>query len=358
MARAVTLKRTALQLMHDLKADATALGASVLAGRTGLRKARREFASTQFPSRGRSAVPIQKGTDVATDEEASASRNRYKSVAGRGKDGFQIASRAYYLRHHSFVGCSSNGNGSTGLQAALPPVQPAGMAKNYISHVIVIIQENRSFENFFAGWPGANAPMTGCASPAPPPSGSVRLTAPTSSEHRLGSNPACPAGDSLVALHQVTFETNSDLAHDWGSSMVDWNKGQMDGFTAFGTKRGAYQAYEYIEHSQIEPYRTMAEQYVLADEMFPTEFGGSFTGHLTLVAGTDDIKLPTEAEVNFASHTPDDCDSPPGTKTSYLTPNREVHFFDGPFPCFDQFNTAAQVLDDAKSRGRFMRPKS
>ena len=36
----------------------------------------------------------------------------------------------------------------------------------------------------------------------------------------------------------------------------------------------------------------MAQQYVLADEMFPTEFGGSFTAHLTLVAGTDDIKLP------------------------------------------------------------------
>ncbi len=130
--------------------------------------------------------------------------------------------------------------------------------------------------------------------------------------------------------------------------MVDWNNGQMDGFTAFGTNRGRYQAYEYIEHSQIAPYRTMAKRYVLADEMFPTEFGGSFTAHLTLVAGTDDIKLPSEAEVNFASHTPDDCDSPPSTKTSYLTPDRIVHFFQGPFPCFDQFNTAAEVLDDAK----------
>ncbi len=246
------------------------------------------------------------------------------------------------------VGCSSNGNESSGVAAALPPVQPGGMAKNYISHVIVIIQENRSFENFFAGWPGANAPMTGCASPAPPPSGSMRSTAATSSVQKLGSGSGCPGHDSLVTLHQVTFQNNADLAHDWGSSMVDWNKGQMDGFSAYGTKNGPDQAYAYVEHSQIEPYRTMAQQYVLADEMFPTEFGGSFTAHLTLVAGTDDIKLPTEAEVNFASHTPDDCDSPPGTKTSYLTPNREVHFFDGPFPCFDQFNTAAQVLDDAK----------
>lgn len=243
------------------------------------------------------------------------------------------------------VGCSSNGNARPALQGALPPVQPAGSAKNYLSHVIVIIQENRSFENFFAGWPGADAPMTGCASP--PPSGSARsITAP--SEEHPHSDSRCPAGDSLVTLHQVTFQNNPDLAHDWGSSMVDWNNGQMDGFSAFGAKRGPNQAYAYVEHSQIAPYRTMAQQYVLADEMFPTEFGGSFTGHLTLVAGTDDIKLPGQAEVNFPSQAPDDCDSPPGTKSSYLTSNRVVHAFQGPFPCFDQFNTIAQVLDDAK----------
>ena len=128
---------------------------------------------------------------------------------------------------------------------------------------------------------------------------------------------------------------------------MDWNNGQMDGFTKFGTKHGLYQAYDYIDHPEIQPYLTMAQQYVLADEMFPTEFGGSFTGHLTLVAGTDDIKLPGEAEVNFPSHAPDDCDSAPGTKTSYLTPNRSVHYFKGPFPCFDQFNTSAQMLDNA-----------
>ncbi len=151
-----------------------------------------------------------------------------------------------------------------------------------------------------------------------------------------------------MTLHQVTFKDNADLEHDWGSSMIEWNKGQMDGFSAYGTKQGPHQAYAYVQHSQIEPYRLMAKQYVLADEMFPTEFGGSFTAHLTLVAGTDDIKLPSEAEVNFPSHAPDDCDSQPGTKSSYLTPDRVVHFFDGPFPCFDQFNTIAQVLDNAQ----------
>jgi phospholipase C len=251
------------------------------------------------------------------------------------------------------VGCSSNGtqqggpasaDGQRALPAMLPP---GGSVGQYIKNVVVIIQENRSFEDFFAGYPGANAPLSGCASP--PPTGSVRFSQVrrVPRPQSTGSGSGCPSGDTLVKLHEVTFENNADLEHDWGSSMVDWNKGQMDGFSAYGTKQALYQAYAYMDHSQIAPYWDMAKDYVLADEMFPTEFGGSFTAHLTLVAGTDDIELPKEAEVNFPSHAPDDCDSPPGTKSSYLTPGRVVHFFQGPFPCFDQYNTIAPVLDKA-----------
>ena len=48
------------------------------------------------------------------------------------------------------------------------PVRPAigHPTGQYIKHVVVIIQENRSFENFFAGYPGADAPMFGCAGPS------------------------------------------------------------------------------------------------------------------------------------------------------------------------------------------------
>jgi phospholipase C len=216
--------------------------------------------------------------------------------------------------------------------ALLPPA--GGSASQYLSHVIVIVQENRSFENFFAGYPGANAPTRGCAVHAPGETAKPSY--------------GCPPGDVQVPLHQVTFETNADLGHNWHSSVVDWHGGGMDGFSKRkGGRSNGYPAYEYIEQSQIRPYWTIAKQYVLADAMFPTEFGGSFTAHLTLVAGTDDIKLPGQAEVDFPNAAPDDCDSPPGTKSSYLTTNRVEHFYKGPFPCFNQFNTIAQVLDGA-----------
>ena len=49
----------------------------------------------------------------------------------------------------------------------LPPVSEAsdggGPVGKYVQHVVVVVQENRSFENFFAGYPGADAPTYGYA---------------------------------------------------------------------------------------------------------------------------------------------------------------------------------------------------
>lgn len=247
--------------------------------------------------------------------------------------------------------CSTNNQSFTGAPAGLArhaAVRHASGSgpQGKITNVVVIIQENRSFEDFFAGYPGANAPTYGCGA-SPPPSGSER---PIENEplHPLTSA-SCPPGDQQIPLRKVTFKSNPDLRYDWHSSMVDWNNGRMDGWTAWPEKNGYYMGYTYVDQTDVQPYWTMAQQYVLADAMFPTEFGGGFTGHLTLVAGTDDIKLPGRAEVNSPNAFPEDCDSPSGTVSSYVgeKPYRKLHFNQGPFPCFDQFNTMAQVLDNA-----------
>ncbi len=230
------------------------------------------------------------------------------------------------------AGCSSNSGAPSGAQNPLPFARPASRP---IKNVIVIIQENRSLENFFAGYPGANAPAFGCAI--------------SQSTKGRDAGSGCPHGDVSVPLQKDTFESNpGTLPHDWASSMTDWNRGRMDGFSKTGPRSDPHAPYAYIDRSQVRPYWSMARQYVLADEMFPTEFGGSFTGHLTLVAGTDDLKPPSKAEVDFPTAGPYDCDSAPGTTTSYLLSNPyRKERYNGPFPCFDQFNTMAQVLDNA-----------
>jgi phospholipase C len=248
-----------------------------------------------------------------------------------------VASAALFMT----AGCGANGAISNVSPPRAPDVRPATghPVSQYISHVIVIVQENRSFENFFAGFPGANAPMYGCAS-----SGSGL---PALRMHK-GSSSLCPPSDTEVPLHPITF-VGPDLRHDWYSSMASWDNGKMDGFWKFGGhSSGADAAYAYVNPDLIAPYLYLANNYVLADEMFPTEFGGSFTAHLTLVAGTDNISnRPLRAEVDFPDVPPDDCDSPPGTTSAFITKDRKKHHT-GPFPCFNQFNTLAEVMDKAK----------
>jgi phospholipase C len=217
-----------------------------------------------------------------------------------------------------------------------------GTASQYISHVVVIIQENRSFENFFTGYPGADAPGSGCAIPEKSTRGEIlRRIA------RRSSSSDCPPGDVSIALKPITFNS-VDLGHEWKAAQVSWDHGKMDGFSKFCCKGGSYPAYAYVERSLIQPYWDIAQQYVLADEMFPTEWGGSFTGHLNLVAGTDEIdQSPAEAEIDNPTKGPYDCDSPPSTVSSYVTSKKKVEVDKGPFPCFDQWHSIADVLDNA-----------
>jgi phospholipase C len=232
------------------------------------------------------------------------------------------------LRILALLGLVVSGACSSGNTVpSFPAAQPAsysptagGPVGKYLKHIVVIIQENRSFENFFAGYPGADAPMYGYA--------------------------LKNGGRVKVLLHGITFH-GSDLRHDWYSSMVDWDNGRMDGFDAFGRNppNPPNAAYAYVKQDLIVPYWTMAHQYVLLDHLFPTEFGGSFTAHLTLIAGTDNL-TPTTAEVDFPSAAPDDCDSPPGTHSDVLD-NLRKETYDGPYPCFTQFNTIAKTLDAA-----------
>jgi phospholipase C len=220
------------------------------------------------------------------------------------------------------AGCSSSGSSNVEPQSA-PPLSRVrngpSTVSGKISHVVVIIQENRSFENFFAGYPRADAPTWGWA---------------LSDGKRVKVN-----------LHQITFEVGPNLSHLWKAGINDWQNGDMDGFSKYGLHHDDA-AYAFVERSQVQPYWDMAKQYVLAAHMFPTEFGPSWTGHITLVAGTDNLS-PDLAVADFSSGAFNSCDSPQGTQTSTVDQYRHEDIDGGPFPCFTQFRSMADSLDAA-----------
>src|SRR5215469_427457 len=169
------------------------------------------------------------------------------------------------------------------LVPAAPVVQHATSPAGIIKHVVIIVEENRSFENMFAGWPKADAPMYGY----------------DHNGERVNLHSMTYANDCYV----VSGFSGCDLGHLWHQAIQSWNGGKMNGFdlTGLGTlgsgpPAGTY-PYAYMDHTEIAPYRDLAAQYVLADHMFPTEFGTSFTAHQDLIAGTTQVS-PGESLVN------------------------------------------------------------
>ncbi len=191
-----------------------------------------------------------------------------------------------------------------------------------LKHIVIIVQENRSFDNLFAGYPGADAPTYGYL--------------------HTGAK---------VALKQIEFWPPARLNHLWKAGIQDWAGGAMNGFDlpGVGQPLPPLYMYAYLQHAQVKPYWDMANQYVLADHMFPTEFGPSYTAHQNLIAGSTEIQkgeavinLPTlDGEVQRG-----DCLAPKGTTTDLVNTQRQVLRNAGPPPCFT-YPSMADSMDAA-----------
>jgi phospholipase C len=221
-----------------------------------------------------------------------------------------------------------------GPREALPPaaIEPSDQTSartplgRYIKHVVIVIQENRSFDNLFDGFPGADTQSWGYMSTG-----------------------------AQVALQPIPFEVR-DMAHYFATGVMDYDNGKMDEFNlnpTTGANTIGQFAYSYLERNEVAPYWTLGKRYVLADHMFPTMFGPSFSAHLTLIAGTADLS-PRETEADFPSSEPWGCDAPTGTTTEVVDVSRIES--PGPFPCFTQFRTMADTLDAAHVSWKYYAP--
>ena len=174
--------------------------------------------------------------------------------------------------------------GSAPLKNGFAPSHRASGATCTISciqHVVVVIQENRSLDNLF-GDPRGHVP------------GLRRHTTGIANCPSILVNPN-------IKLAAVKLEYPKDVNHSWASSLKSFDQGKMDGFCydAFYYDPPSL-PYAYVPDTPDEagPYWQMASQYVIADQMFPTEFGASFTSHLMLVAGNDDLTAGNDALVD------------------------------------------------------------
>ncbi len=239
----------------------------------------------------------------------------------------------------AFSACSSTLAGYTPSQTT--PASPAPLGS--IQHVIVLVQENRSFVNLFMGYPGADAPTEGACKPNP----ALKLC--------LDGKP--------VRLKEITLESNGqqggqDIGHDHAVFETEFDGGKMDGFndipsgTAGNGPPALLYPYAYVEKSETKPYWNLAKGFTLGDRMFSTETSDSFVAHQQIVAGTTRINAQ-ESLVDTPSGFPWGCDAPIGTQVPVIKVDGTVDTQSHIFPCFTQYKTMADVLDAANVSWKF-----
>ena len=148
-----------------------------------------------------------------------------------------------------------------------------------IQHVVVLMQENHTFDNYFGTYPGADGIPAGICMPR---------------------DPANPSAGCVTSYHLPSHRT-IDLSHGTDVAGIALNGGKLDGFVYAQNKRNlpGETAMGYYDGSDLPFYWNLASSSVLADRFFSSDAGGSKENHLYWVAAQSGGGSVPEAGYTF-----------------------------------------------------------
>jgi phospholipase C len=223
-----------------------------------------------------------------------------------------------------------------------------------IQHIVIVMQENRTFDGLFQGYPGSNTQSFGFDSHG------VKRT-----------------------LQPISLAYPTDINHLRVQFLANYDGGRMDGFdkeiftfcgvllsgcscptndqlndpscwvygTHFPPGSTTPLGYAYVPRTEVQPFWDMAAQYAIGDDFFPSNNGPSYVSHQYMIAGESGhvAEIPSDFNQTWG------CDAPAPTTTAVLSivnpqpsyntfPQQFGNELPGPFPCFS-YNTIATQLD-------------
>ena len=183
--------------------------------------------------------------------------------------------------------------------ASSPLVASVASTPSKIQHLIFIVQENHSFDNYFGTYLGANGFPVGISIPINPMKTSLGYIQPF---HLNVAQPVFIVGDELppgvsepeelesksaATVSPFPFQNESigrDLSHSWRVAHIAYNGGKMDGFIL---GEGSTLTMGYYDRKDIPYYWDYADNFVLDDNFFSSLMGPSFPNHLYIASGTN-----------------------------------------------------------------------
>jgi acid phosphatase len=168
------------------------------------------------------------------------------------------------------------------------PVADAAGPLDRINHLIVIYQENWSFDSLYGEFPGANGiDNAGATLAQVDKNGKPYATLPQAMDNTLKPptpDTRFPAGLPVqpfdIAKYAAPDQKFPDLGSGFYQEQYQIDGGKMDKFAAWSPNPGLVLGYY---NSTFLPVGKLAQQYTLADNLFHAAFGGSFLNHFWLI---------------------------------------------------------------------------
>src|ERR1700751_1250707 len=169
-------------------------------------------------------------------------------------------------------------HGCGGGSVTSPPVLAACAKLTDIEHVVILIQENRSFDHYFGSYRGVHGfsdKSPAFAQPDP-------------------ANTGNPPTGILQPFHLDTSTTNAacthDITHDWVPQHQSWNNGAMNGFVTsrLAAPNDAILTMGYYNRLDIPYYYAIADGFTICDNYFCSVIGPTDPNRLYTMAASID----------------------------------------------------------------------
>ncbi len=197
-----------------------------------------------------------------------------------------------------------------------------GGGLNNIRHIVFMVKENRTFDNYFGLFPNTSGTTIGQISTG-----------------------------QTISLSPATDTMPYDLGHSWQDARTAIHFGFMNQFDLVlnGNKNGQYLGYTQFKQADIPNYWTYAQKFTLADHMFSSLTGPSFPNHLYTIAATSGgvINNPYGAQGSSWG-----CDADAAELVDVMDQSGTITHQP---PCFD-FQTLADLLQNAGISWKYYAP--
>jgi phospholipase C len=163
-----------------------------------------------------------------------------------------------------------------------------------VNHVIVIYQENWSFDALYGHFPGANGIANASTASltqvdkagAPLAAAPLPLNGKSVDPSFASLPPSVPLRPYDLSRYIKPDVQTGDIVHRFYTQQLQIDGGKMDKFVAWSDNGGLVMSY--FDATNL-PEGKIAQAYTLCDNFFQAAFGGSFLNHIWLVAAASPV---------------------------------------------------------------------